>query len=250
MPWGVIAVVLAACSLLAILLYPFSVRVQFDKQGKASHPIQAGVQLFGWFRFKLPLHLPEESKQSDDGTAQVSDKTNRQDTSRQQKEGRTQSSSPSGGEESDEASLVRMAAGFVKVLFFDTGQKRSKRLGKKIPGSSPNPASIILRSIHTFDKLEWKTQVGTGDALSTAMVVGALWSLKGTVYSFLAGHVRFTQVPKFDIQTSWSKPCFDMRIDCIFRLRIGEIILAWVGETAQAWQKGVHRFGHGKRSSH
>lgn len=119
------------------------------------------------------------------------------------------------------------------------------------PPRSPSPFSPLdyLRSIRRFEKLEWETQVGTGSAASTAMAVGALWSVQGTLLAFIAPRFSVGHRPEVKVVPCWDTACFDTRLDCIFRLRLGEIILAWLRGKLKAWRREVKSVGIGKGTS-
>lgn len=215
--WGVIGATAAA--LLVVLLYPFRVRVTYGAEGDEA-PIVISVRIFGRDVLRFPVPLPETAEPAS-----------------------AKHAASAGGSASlwDGASLIRSAAAFVKTLFFDTGEGAEPR-GEGI-------AAAFRRALHTCERLEWETRLGTGDAALTALAAGGMWALKGTVYTAFAARIRFTAPPHFAVQPVWDRSGFEMRIDCIFRVRLGEIILAWACGTVHAWRKGVFRFGRRKGAS-
>lgn len=136
------------------------------------------------------------------------------------------------------------------------------RLGRRHAPATPPSSSALsstltavtssidyLRSIRRFERLEWKTHVGTGSAASTALAVGALWSVQGIFLATVSPRFAANQLPDVTVVPHWDDACFDTRFDCIFRMRLGEIILAWIRNKLEAWRREVKTIGFGKGTS-
>lgn len=76
--------------------------------------------------------------------------------------------------------------------------------------------------------LSWHTACGTGDAASTALLTGCLWSLKGTVLKRIKQHSKLHVKPSISIKPEWDKLEFATAFQCIFSIRIGHVITAVV----------------------
>lgn len=83
-------------------------------------------------------------------------------------------------------------------------------------------ASQFLR----IEELEWRTEIGTGDAAATGLAVGSLWALKSTVVGVLARYHVFLRAPRLAVTPAFDKPRFALEIRCIFRFSLGDIIVA------------------------
>jgi len=88
----------------------------------------------------------------------------------------------------------------------------------------------------------WQTAVGTGDAATTALTVGALWALKGSLLSFL--HRRYRLPPAATtakVEPSFAHARLFTEIECIFAFRVGQImrasLAAFFGERLGKGQK-------------
>lgn len=77
--------------------------------------------------------------------------------------------------------------------------------------------------------LEWELEVGYKDPVQTALAAGAFWTALGVSVARLYRQVTL-EAPKPLIQVvpSFQSPGFSCDLHCIFRLRIGHIILAGI----------------------
>ncbi|ADG82481.1 DUF2953 domain-containing protein [Thermincola potens] len=84
----------------------------------------------------------------------------------------------------------------------------------------------IVRLIRVLE-LNWKTQIGMGDAAATGVITGVVWGIKGvvvqTIYRY-AGSVQATADIK--VWPDFSKKSIKTDLRCIFDIRIGHIIIA------------------------
>jgi len=76
---------------------------------------------------------------------------------------------------------------------------------------------IIIRKIYL------NTELGTNDAAETAVITGIIWSIKSYVVTILANNYNLSDVfvnvvPNYNIST------FKTSIDCIFSIKLGNII--------------------------
>lgn len=76
------------------------------------------------------------------------------------------------------------------------------------------------------DRLIWKTQIGTGDAAQTAILYGLLSGLKPILLSYLQCKIKFSQKPELEVIPDYQQTRGDTLIDCIFRVKLGYIIIA------------------------
>lgn len=78
-----------------------------------------------------------------------------------------------------------------------------------------------------FTKLHWRTAVGLDEAAATAWVVGLLWALKGWLLNFLDQRYGLPRaVARVGVEPSFGAPGLRTALDCIFKLRVGQIIHA------------------------
>lgn len=85
---------------------------------------------------------------------------------------------------------------------------------------------IVRPALRTIERLEWRTEVGAGDAAATGLLAGALWALKGAIVGFLLRHHRFLEPPELRVAPFYRDVRLALEIRCIFRLTLGDIIRA------------------------
>lgn len=77
-----------------------------------------------------------------------------------------------------------------------------------------------------FHKFVWKTCIGTGEASGTSLIYGILWAIKGSLLNYLQNKIRFDEKPLIQITPDYQKCRWDTIFDCIFRIKLGYIIIA------------------------
>lgn len=105
------------------------------------------------------------------------------------------------------------------------------RLWPQIPGILLKLEKIkhnFYRGIHcTF--LNWHFEIGFPDPVKTALYTGSLWAITGTFLARLYRQVTMdTDHPHIQIIPQFQKPGFSCEIHCIFKLRMGHIIIAGI----------------------
>lgn len=88
---------------------------------------------------------------------------------------------------------------------------------------------IIAESLEKhgwFHRLIWQITLGTKDSAGTASLVGLMWLVESSVAAFLNSQYRFKQPPQLEVVPDFNGVKFDMLFDCIFRVRLGYIIIA------------------------
>ncbi|MCD7032762.1 DUF2953 domain-containing protein [Metabacillus sp. GX 13764] len=90
-------------------------------------------------------------------------------------------------------------------------------------------------------RLEWISEIGTGDAASTGFAAGAGWSIKFTVFAVIDQYFSVTEAPCFHIQPNFQKACANTYLQGIFHFRIGNAILAGI-RFVKYWKGGKPAF--------
>lgn len=83
----------------------------------------------------------------------------------------------------------------------------------------------VIRSSRC-EYLCWNTTCGTGDAATTALISGLLWSFKGRALERIKNYSAFQVPPVIHINPEWGKARFTTAFQCIFSIRIGHVITA------------------------
>ncbi|MHB8172584.1 MAG: DUF2953 domain-containing protein [Thermincolia bacterium] len=98
-------------------------------------------------------------------------------------------------------------------------------------------------------QFKWRTRLGLGDAAGTGVGIGALWGIKGVIYTRLRNNTSPTGVrPQVQVIPSFHQPAFATDFDCIFAIRTGHIIitginflLCFIFRKKYVQEKGVNR---------
>jgi hypothetical protein len=90
-------------------------------------------------------------------------------------------------------------------------------------------------------KLEWHTCVGIGDAASTAIVCGAIWSVKGGILGLLSRYMRLVASPVLTVTPNFQQLASQIILKCMFQITIGHAI--WAGiKLVKYWKGGMPDF--------
>lgn len=88
--------------------------------------------------------------------------------------------------------------------------------------------SLELLQRLTFHRLDWYTDIGTGEASSTGMTIGGLWGVKGLCMSYLSEHSRLKCQPQTHILPHFQQKLMSTKFNCIVSIRIGQAIYAFI----------------------
>ncbi|WP_408007197.1 DUF2953 domain-containing protein [Pseudalkalibacillus sp. A8] len=78
----------------------------------------------------------------------------------------------------------------------------------------------------TVEEFEWVSTIGTGDAASTGIFAGLLWTIKGSVTGFLSFATNMIKPPVLEVTPSFQTPVVQTDLLCMFSFRIGQAMLA------------------------
>jgi len=67
---------------------------------------------------------------------------------------------------------------------------------------------------------KWYSYVGTGDAMTTAMTCGLLWSVKGMIFGKLSGLVRVKESPVVKIEPIYQTSFFATEWSCLVTMKL------------------------------
>lgn len=74
------------------------------------------------------------------------------------------------------------------------------------------------------EKLDWKSYIGVGDAMITALSTGSLWAVKGMLTGFLSSRARLLELSLI-VEPDFNNEKLVSHINCILKMRIVHIIL-------------------------
>lgn len=144
----------------------------------------------------------------------------------------------------DESLLHRALAGIdVVQMLFESERKNERALGGPWFHLITMPFKALGPYLNCV-RFDWQTRIGLGDAASTALVVGVIWSLKPSIISLLRQRLAFSTQPHLNVTPNFSKSELATELVCIFRLTVGQIMWRTLCDAAQRWQrKGVETYG-------
>ncbi|MBS2771423.1 DUF2953 domain-containing protein [Anoxybacillus sp. PDR2] len=90
---------------------------------------------------------------------------------------------------------------------------------------------VIIRKFMarvSVTKLEWSTNIGTGDAAQTGIAVGIGWTLKYGVVALVSKFMKLKTKPLLSITPSFQKAVSETKITCMIHFRIGYAMLAGI----------------------
>jgi len=82
----------------------------------------------------------------------------------------------------------------------------------------------FLRHV-TWERFEWKTHLGTGDAAEAGILAGVAWTIKTTLVGWISRYPQWEQPPHLVIEPDFYRPRLETRFHGIIRFRIGHAIL-------------------------
>ncbi|MFC0187871.1 DUF2953 domain-containing protein [Fictibacillus aquaticus] len=105
-------------------------------------------------------------------------------------------------------------------------------------------AAGFLKNVKLY-RFRWETVIGTGDASSTAVMSGLLWSVKGIVNTLLYSFLSVQREPHIEVHPVFSHAYSKTHVSGMFSFRIGHAIVVMLRVT-KAWRKSRSKM---KRSS-
>lgn len=72
----------------------------------------------------------------------------------------------------------------------------------------------------------WHSEIGTGEAHHTGLLTGIVWALKSTLTTGLFARTVLLGKPDLAVFPDYQQPRLNTFLDCIFKIRIGHIMIA------------------------
>ncbi|TFJ92551.1 DUF2953 domain-containing protein [Lentibacillus salicampi] len=86
-------------------------------------------------------------------------------------------------------------------------------------------ATLILERLQVHE-IAWKTDVGTGQAHTTGMAAGGIWSTKGAVLGVLSAKSHLHCKPSIVVTPLYNQKWIGSTFDCMISIRAGQAIYA------------------------
>lgn len=101
-----------------------------------------------------------------------------------------------------------------------------RELVQQILRASASPRRFLARRIWCR-RVQLHMEVGTGNAMETALLCGGVWAVVGSVPTVLSGWVRLERTaPDLCVQPNFDARCLRVRTECILRVRVANAIIA------------------------
>ncbi|MBP1915377.1 hypothetical protein J2Z23_002335 [Lederbergia galactosidilyticus] len=98
-----------------------------------------------------------------------------------------------------------------------------------------------------INQFEWKTTIGLGDAADTGVATGVIWSLKGTLISWLRNYLSFLKNPVLIVQPNYQQTAFESNFQCMMKIKVGNAMVT-AYKLAKEWKKHKKRsFSHNEK---
>ncbi|MGM8365844.1 DUF2953 domain-containing protein [Virgibacillus sp. W0181] len=107
---------------------------------------------------------------------------------------------------------------------FHSFRNKSKKFIQYLKQLS-NSATILFHYVHVH-RVKWHTNIGTGEASTTAVSTGSLWSLKGIITRMITGQSVLMCRPDIFVFPKYNQVTFQSTFDCMVSLNVGKAIVA------------------------
>ncbi|WP_200759869.1 DUF2953 domain-containing protein [Effusibacillus dendaii] len=242
--WTVLIGLAAALLLLflLLLLIPLQVHIQYSRNGRDDQLTVQFQALFGLFTYKIEssavdliVSLKEKSKIKANGNTDA--RVAGQSTETAESAEAIESSQPT-----RLAETVSQDGKHAVDLPFERLQK-SFQIYRELTEHLHTFHQKLRQLTKVFRVVEmnWKTDLGTGDAALTGMATGVVWGLKGTLLGIISGLFSFRSQPHLSVYPHFNKELLRTEVDCIIRFWLGQAIVAGI-------QMGIYMLREGKKS--
>ncbi|PKR84308.1 DUF2953 domain-containing protein [Heyndrickxia camelliae] len=104
-------------------------------------------------------------------------------------------------------------------------------------------STVIRKFLKTIKikQFEWHSVIGVKDAALTGILTGTAWALKGGIVGLLSKYMKLLVYPEISIYPSFQIPLSQTKIKCMFKIRIGNAILAGI-KILKYWRGGKGSF--------
>jgi hypothetical protein len=140
---------------------------------------------------------------------------------------------------------VRMALEHMWLRWLDKGEPVKVPLQKTVQRFPRQKWMRVLRRPLRYlgrrtrcSHLRLWTEVGSSDAMETALLSGVCWAVIGVGLGYFSRIVRLEpNVPQVQVVPNFRAPSWRLQADCILRLRLGHAIVAGIWLLRRAWRE-------------
>lgn len=90
-------------------------------------------------------------------------------------------------------------------------------------------------------KFEWRSQIGTGDAAATGMLIGPGWTIKGAAIAIISTYMKLKIRPILSIEPNFYQKSSKTILTCMLHFRTGHAIVAGL-RLLKYWRGGRPTF--------
>ncbi|MFC4022520.1 DUF2953 domain-containing protein [Oceanobacillus longus] len=111
-------------------------------------------------------------------------------------------------------------------IHFESFSERIKTSYKVMKDANKRITEVLQKvRLHHYS---WVTVGGTGDAFSTGIASGGIWTIKGIITGFFLEKVQLECKPKIHVEPHFQQRYLRTDFDCMVSIRIGQAIRALI----------------------
>ncbi|HLS59638.1 MAG TPA: DUF2953 domain-containing protein [Virgibacillus sp.] len=108
----------------------------------------------------------------------------------------------------------------------DRSSNKDKHMLAKIKEAAKDVGKFLsVVHIHQF---EWNTRIGTGEASTTGLITGGVWTSKGVLFGRLSEKTVVKCQPKINVIPHFQERMLQTKIDCIVTIKTGQAIHTYI----------------------
>jgi len=114
----------------------------------------------------------------------------------------------------------------LEVLISDGGNKKTRNWMRDVIRQCKNLKLILVFVLQNlvFHKINWITHCGTGEASSTGIVTGGIWTIKETSKGLLYKFGNISCNPSVSVVPHFQQKLFKTEFHCMFSIRVAKAI--------------------------
>lgn len=93
--------------------------------------------------------------------------------------------------------------------------------------SSGSAANILLEKLR-FHQFNWSTEIGAGEAGTTGIICGVLWTVKGVLMGLITNKCSLKCNPDIRVVPLFQHKYIHSKMDCIVSIRLAQAIYAFL----------------------
>ncbi|MGJ9457222.1 DUF2953 domain-containing protein [Oceanobacillus sp. CF4.6] len=135
----------------------------------------------------------------------------------------------------------------MEAIHFESFSERIKTSYKIWKDANKRITEVLQKvSLHHYS---WVTVGGTGDAFSTGIASGGIWTIKGIITGFFLEKVQLKCKPNIQVEPHFQQRYLRTDFDCMVSIRIGQAIHALIKLIRKPIKLQHEEANHDRRTS-